>query len=100
MVPLVVGDIWLPVRRALNSIAHGYQMIWVLISGSVQHVVDRRANRCSFSFQLTGKDATGNSAVPLDELFPFQTTAEIVHDALKGMEIAFKEKPRNQPTMG
>jgi len=28
MVPLVVGDIRLPVRRALTSIARGYQIIW------------------------------------------------------------------------
>jgi len=40
MVPLVVGDIRLPVRLALTSIAHGYQVIWVLIFGLVLHVVD------------------------------------------------------------
>ena len=40
MVPLVVGDIRLPVRRVLTSIAHGYQMIWVLISGSLLNFVD------------------------------------------------------------
>ena len=40
MVPLVVGDIKLLVRRPLTSIAHGNQMIGVLISGSVLHVVD------------------------------------------------------------
>ena len=42
MVPLVVGDIRLPVRRALTSIVHGYQnlMIWVLISGSLLNFVD------------------------------------------------------------
>ena len=92
MVPLVVGDIKLSVRRALISIAHGYQIIWVLISGLVLHVVDRRAYGCSFSFRLTGRDATSDSAVPLGGLFPFQTNAEIVRDALKGMEIAFKGK--------
>ena len=52
MVPLVVGDIRLPVRLALTSIVHGYQIIWVLVSDSVLHVVDRRAYGCSFSFRL------------------------------------------------
>jgi len=40
MVPLVVGDIRLPVRLALTSIAHEYQIIWVFISGSVIHASD------------------------------------------------------------
>ena len=40
MAPLVVGDIRLPVRRALTSTANGYQMIWVIIYGSVLHAVD------------------------------------------------------------
>ena len=37
-------------------------------------------------------DASSDSAVPLEELFPFQNDAEIVCGALKGMETAFKGK--------
>ncbi|PWW74812.1 COG4-domain-containing protein [Tuber magnatum] len=39
-----------------------------------------------------GMDAGSDKAVPLEELFPFQTDAAIVRDALKGMETAFEGK--------
>ena len=58
MVPLVVGDIRLPVKRALTSIAHGYQMIWVLISGSVLNVIDYRA----YSGSRSGLPILGGAA--------------------------------------
>ena len=37
-------------------------------------------------------DTSSDSAETLEELFPFQTEAEIVGDALKGMETAFNGK--------
>ena len=77
MVPLVVGDIRLPARQALTSIAHGYQIIWVLLSGSVLHVVDRRAYGCSFSFRLTGKDATSDSEVHWTNSSPSKPTQKL-----------------------
>ncbi|RPB00043.1 COG4-domain-containing protein [Choiromyces venosus 120613-1] len=39
-----------------------------------------------------GLDASGSTAIPLEELFPFQTDAAIVRDALKGMETTFEGK--------
>jgi len=39
-----------------------------------------------------GMDASSDNAIPLEELFPFQTDATIVRDALKGMETAFEGK--------
>ena len=60
MVLLVVADIRLSVRLVLTSMAHEYQGIWVFISGSALHVVDRRAYECSSSFWLTSSQKRGH----------------------------------------
>ncbi|CUS11512.1 unnamed protein product [Tuber aestivum] len=39
-----------------------------------------------------GMEANSDNAVPLEELFPFQTDAAIVRDALRGMETSFEGK--------
>ena len=55
-------------RRMLTSIAHGYQIIWVLVPGSVLHAVDLRAY---------GVPSRSGSLVPSDVAHRYSEDASV-----------------------